>query len=49
MGVAGNPFNTTCKELNASTGYITVQGGDYPNAETLYAQRVKSINGVTVP
>jgi hypothetical protein len=41
--MGGNPFNTKCSSFNFDKGYITVHGGDYPNAEELYCQRINSV------
>ena len=50
FGIFGSGvYHTTCKSMNWDAGYITVQGGDYGNAEELYVQRAAKINGVSIP
>ena len=50
FGVFGTkPFVTKCKSMNYEAGYITLQGGDYPDAEEIWCQRVCKVNGVSIP
>ena len=50
FGIFGSGvFHTECRSMNWDAGYITVQGGDYGNAEELYVQRAAKINGVSIP
>jgi hypothetical protein len=44
FGLGGaKKFTTTCEKMDFETGYITLHGGDYPTAETIWCQRVHSI------
>ena len=36
-------FNTKCLGMEFATGNITLHDGDYPDQETIFCQRVKSI------
>ena len=45
----GGVFHTECRSMNWDAGYITLRGGDYPDAEEIWVQRVAKINGVAIP
>ena len=50
FGIFGSGvFHTECRSMNWDAGYITLQGGDYTDAEEIWVQRVAKVNGVTIP
>ena len=44
----GGVFHTECRSMNWDAGYITLQGGDYTDAEEIWVQRVAKVNGVAI-